>query len=446
MRRTAIGAVLIAVLVAGMAVPATAASVGQSHSRANSGAAAAMVVQENATNDSDSSVDVTVGQQLSTVIDVSSDEVRTDFENTAFEMSVESADDEERAEAVAERAEELRDRAEDVREEYEEATEEYEAGEMSKSEYAQRIATLNARAANLADSYAQLQQRASNVSASELRTLDDSMDNLSSVSGSGAKALLERFTGESQGEVELETAGGLSIEVKGEDGERSRELERERDDDDTISVSQSAALETAQAALSTPERGSWVHVESNVKDDEGAYEFEFALENATAQTGEAEVRVDGSSGDVYKLEEEIEARDEDERDDDDEREDDEREDDETDARALTVDATLDGDTVTVTVTADGSGVANATVDANDRSVGTTDADGTVTFTVDANETEDLELTVREGESEAETEYVIRDGSLVTTEGEEDEPTDDDDRDDEDADDETERTDSDGDDD
>ncbi|QLG50477.1 DUF7096 domain-containing protein [Natrinema halophilum] len=341
MKRTTIGFVLIAMLTIGMTIPGAATSVTSDHSAAASSGAAEIEGQENAIQtDSDSSVDVTVGQQLSTVIGVSSDEVQTDFENTAFEVSVEEASEEEQAEAVAERAEELREEAEDIREEYEDATEEYEEGDISKSEYAQRLATLNARATNIADSYEQLQRRAANVSASELRssgvdpaTLDDPIDNVSSVSGTGAAALLDRFTGEAEGEIELETADGLSIEVTGEDGERSRELERTRDDDRTISVSQSTALQTARKAIATPETGDWQHVESSVKDHEGAYEFEFALRNAPDQTGEAEVRVDGSSGKVYKLEEEIEARDgddedEDEREDDDEREDeDEREDD-----------------------------------------------------------------------------------------------------------------------
>ncbi|SEQ39414.1 DUF7096 domain-containing protein [Natrinema salaciae] len=442
MKRITIGSLLFAVLVVGMTVPPAVAVDTGTASSVGSGQAAGMVVQENGTQSgSGSNVNVTVGQQLSTVIDVSSDEVRTDFENTAFEVSIESDSEEERVEAVAERAETLRERAEDIREEYDEATEEYEAGDISRSEYAQRLATLNARAANVADSNEQLQRRAANVSALELQAagvnqsaLDEAVNDLSSVSGSGTTALLERFTGESRGEIELETAGGLSIEVASEDGERSREVERTRDGDRSITVSQSAALETAQAALSTPENGTWEHSESSVKEDEGAYEFEFALRNAAGQTGEAEVRIDGSTGEVYKLEEEIEAEDEadDEREDDrederedeaddereDDREDDEREDKRDDAdaiRNLSVETTLEGETATAVVNYDGSAVANATVSANDRVVGTTNADGTVTFIFDVRETDELELDVRKGEFEAELEYEVRDGSLTLTE-------------------------------
>ncbi|MEF8883392.1 MAG: hypothetical protein V5A34_12820, partial [Halapricum sp.] len=326
MNRTTIGTMLLAaIVVAGMTVPVMALS-GQPSTNDSGAVMAAQTQNETETNGT--SVNVTVGQQLSTVIDVSSDEVQTDFENTAFELSIETESEEAQAEAVADRAEEIRERAEDIREDYEEATSAYEAGEITRTQYAQRLATLNARASNLLDSYEQLRQHSANVSALELRAaglnqsaLETSIEDLRSVNGTGAAALLKQFTGQSEGEIELETENGLSIEVESEDGERSREFERSRDDDDNVTVNQSVALETARSALSTPDNGSWVLTGSTVEYEDGSYAFEFALRNASGLTGEAEVAVDGSTGGIFELEEEIEPReerDEDEREDEDE--------------------------------------------------------------------------------------------------------------------------------
>ena len=502
-KRTGISSVLLAVVVViGMTAPAVALPTNTNYSSDSdlSGTAAAMTAQNSETQ-KNSSVNVTVGQQLSTVIDASSDEVQTDFENTAFEISVENATAEQQAEVIADRADELRDRAEAIHEDYQAATEAYEEGEISKSEYAQRLATLNARATNLLDSYERLQQRAANVSALELRAagvnqtaLKTAVENLRSVNGSGAAALLKQFTGESQGTIELEAENGLSIEVASEDGEQSREFERPRDADNNITVTQSEALETARAALSTPANGSWVLTESKVT-QEGAYEFAFALRNTSDLTGEAEVSVDGSTGEVFALQEEIESREDTEADEEDDgRESEDQElamvvtegtpapnatvtlqvladgesaqnvtvslndrvvgttgangtltvtlppsgeaeltaqrgdaegeltfeleaDDEDDEvfRNLNVDATLDGDTVSVVVSYNGSGVANASVYANDQSVGTTNSDGTVAFTINTNDTEELELEVVKGKFEAELAYLIQESSLSMTE-------------------------------
>ncbi|MFC7155330.1 hypothetical protein ACFQPA_07660 [Halomarina halobia] len=410
--------VLLALLVVvGMTVPAAAVSGGDGVAATDeiSATMAATVAQENATR-TNSSVNVTVGQQLSTVIDVSSDEVQTDFENTAFEVSVEGASEEKQAETIADRAEELRERAEDIREDYEEATGAYEAGAISKSEYAQRLATLNSRATNLLGSYEQLNQRAQSVSALELRAagidqsaLESAVENLSSVSGAGPTALLKQFTGESQGEIELETADGLKIEIESEDGEQSREIERPRDEDRTITVTQSAALDTARAALSTPENGTWTLTEATVKQDEGAYEFAFVLRGVANRTGEAEVSVDGSSGEVYKLEEEIKTRaddDEDEAEERDENEEDD-EDDEGEADGELAVIVSEGTpaanaTVTLTVLSNGGAAENVTVYLNGQAVGTTDSDGTVTVTLP--ESGEAELTAQKGEAEGELEF------------------------------------------
>jgi hypothetical protein len=416
MKAKSLGYLLFTLFLAvGLTVPAAAVSTPNSVSATDGNAAVAATAQENATQNN-SSVNVTVGQQLSTVIDVSSDEVQTDFENTAFEVSVEGANEEEQAEAIADRAEELRERAEDIREDYEEATEAYEEDEISKSEYAQRLATLNARATNLLNSYEQLRQRAQSVSALELRAagmnqsaLRASVENLSSVSGTGAAALLKQFTGQSEGEIELETADGLSIEIQSEDGEQSREIERPRDDDRNITVSQADALDTARAALSTPENGSWTLTEAKIKQDEGAYEFAFVLRGADNQTGEAEVSVDGSSGEVFSLEEEIERRDAEDEEDDEEREDEgeDREDDEDEedgelAMVVSEGTPSPNATVTITVLSNGAPAENVTVFLNEQAVGTTGSDGTVTVTLP--ESGEAELTAQKGDAEGELEF------------------------------------------
>ncbi|MCT9098136.1 hypothetical protein [Haloarchaeobius sp. HME9146] len=504
MNRTGIAALLLAVLlVAGTALPAMALSTSAAQSAGTGSASdAATTAAQAAAPQNNSSVNVTVGQQLSTVIDVSSDEVQTDFENTAFEFSFERGEEDERVEAIAERTEELRERAEDIREDYDDATEAYREGELTASEYAQELATLNARASNLLESVERLQNRRANVSAFELRAagvnqsaLQDVVENLRSVNGSGTAALLQQFTGEARGEIELETADGFSIEIENEDGEQSREFEAPRDNNNSITVSQANALDTAREALGSPETGNWTLQKASIHEDSGYHKFEFVLTGSN-KTGEAEVRVDGSTGDVFRLESEIEVpeRDDDDEDgDDDEREDGElallvsdgaaapgatititaladgapadgvmvhmndreigttdengtvtvtlpeqgevefeaergdasgelefefgdgsEEDDEVFQRLATT-ATLDNDTVTVSVNYDGTGVANASVFANDRAVGTTDAEGTVTFTLDSETTEELELEVVKGAFEAELRYDIQDGSLVLTE-------------------------------
>ena len=418
MKRTAIRSVLLAVVVViGMTAPAVALSTNTNHSSDSnpSGTAAAMTAQV-PTSQNNSSVNVTVGQQLSTVIDASSDEVQTDFENTAFDISVENATAEQRAEVVADRADELRDRVEAIHEDYQEATEAYEEGEISKSEYAKRLATLNARATNLLGSYEQLRQRAQNVSALELRAagmnqsaLRAAVENLSSVSGAGPAVLLKQFTGEAQGEIELETADGLSIEITSEDGEQSRAIERPRDADRNITVSQADALDMARAALSTPENGTWTLTEAKVKQDEGAYEFAFVLRGAANQTGEAEVSVDGSSGEVFKLEEEIEARGEEDEEEAEEHEEDDEDDEDSEDEAdgelaviVSEGTPAPNATVTLTVLSNGEAAANVTVFLNGQAVGTTDSDGTVTVTLP--EGGEAELTAQEGETEGDLEF------------------------------------------
>lgn len=422
MDRTALGPVLFATLVViGMAVPVMALSTSTSEpstsertgmspgmtARTDEVTLVAQTDSATQTPRTDSRVRAKTGPQLSTVIEVSSDEVQTDFDNTAFELSVDGASENAQAEAIAERAEELRDRAETIHDDFDEATEAYEEGDLTRSEYAQRLAVLNARATNLLDSYGRLRERAENVSARELRAadvtlsaLDSSVENLRSVTGTGTNALLKQFTGESAGEIELETENGLSIQVESEDGERSREFERPRDDTDTVTVNQSAALETARGALSSA-GGDWILINSEVDEDDGAYEFAFVLRNAANLTGEAEVAVDGSSGDIFSLEEEIEPQ-EDEGEVADEMDDSDRE-----LTMVVAEGTPSpNETITVQVLANGAPADNVAVYLNDRLVGTTDSDGRVTVTLPA--ADEAELTAETDDVEAELEFEFED--------------------------------------
>ncbi|WP_302082292.1 DUF7096 domain-containing protein [Salinibaculum rarum] len=432
MNRTAIAALVLAVVaVVGMTAPAVALSPSpgvQSVDGVTDEPVTAPQMENESVNDSqtetgnDSRVNVTVGQQLSTVISTSSDEVQTEFENTAFELSVETDNEEEQAEAVADRAEELRDRAEDIREDYEDATEAYDEGDITRSQYAQQLATLNARASNMLGSYERLQDRAANVSALELRAaglnqtaLDNAVGNLSVVSGTGAAGLLDRFTGQSQGEIELETSNGLEIEIESEDGEWTRGFERPQQGNGSFVVDQSTALDTARGVLSTDRDGDWTL--SALDRDDGAYEFEFAFYGPN-HTGEAEVSVDGETGEVFALEEEIERRDDDDDDseaddndgeDDEDDSDDEDEDDESEGPPLSLSlvngTATAGGTVTVSVFAGGEPVAGASVELDDQHVGTTDENGTIAVTLP--DDDEAELKVESGDREAELEFTLR---------------------------------------
>jgi hypothetical protein len=355
-------------------------------------------------------VNVTVGSQLSTVLETVESDVAADVEETRVEVELEAADERERAEVLAERAESLREEARAIREQFRETTRAYERGDLDRSEYAQRIAVLNARASNLLASYDRLDRRVANASGFELAAagmnrsaLRAAVGDLENLTGTGPSALLERFVGERAGEVELERADGLSIEVESEDGERSRELERPRDDDDATTVDQATALETARASLSE-QAGNWTLARASVHPESGYYRFEFSLRTGN-ETGEAEVRVDGSTGEVFRLEEEIERREDDEGEDD-EGEDDEGEDDEGDEFEELALFVADGSlapnaTVTVKVLADGEPLPNATVRLDGAVVGETGPDGTVALTLPAGSST---VTVAAGEEDAELEF------------------------------------------
>ncbi|GAA0262972.1 DUF7096 domain-containing protein [Halobacterium noricense] len=400
--RTVVTVLVAAALLVGTAAPAAAGALpGTDSTQSVTGTVDDTGAQENNTTQN-GSVDVAVGQQLSTVVSVTSDEVETEVEDTAFEVSFERANESERAEAVAQRVAELRERAGQIRADYRDATAAYESGNLTKSAYGQRLATLNARADSVLHSLSAVRERATNVSELELRaegvansTLENATEPLSAVAGAGPSALLQRYLGASEGEVELETADGLSIEAESESGERSRELQRPQDDNNSITVTQSAALETARGALSTPENGSWRLRSASVHDDDGYYNFEFALAG-TNSTGEAEVRVDGSSGDVFRLEAAVEASERDN--DEDDRETDEREGDEL-ALVVAGGTPAANETITVRALSNGDPAANATVALNGDVVGTTAADGTLSVTLPASG--EAELTATRGDSEGE---------------------------------------------
>ena len=494
---------LVTLLVAvGLALPAGAAGAVTNGTSATDATEATTTAQAS----NETQVNVTAGAQLSTVLAATESEVTAEFEESAFEAEYESADAGARAEAIADRAESLRERATEIREDYREATEAYQEGEITRDQYAQRLATLNARAGTVVDGYDRLQQRAANVSALELRAAGynetaarEAVRSLDNVSGTGASALLERFTGQSEGEVEIETENGFAVSVTSEDGEQSREFERPGDDDTSLDVNQSVALSTARAAL-TETNGSWDLQRASIDREDGVYEFQFRLD-VNDSSGEAEVAVDGSSGEILSLEDEIERADDEDEEREDEAENEEREDkaDEEDeerdlalvvaggtvnaSETITVRALADGEpvenvavslngepvgetnadgelnvtlaargeveltageegelefdlgeeedevirkfateasledgTVTVTVSYDGDAVRNATMYANDETVGTTDADGTVSFDL-GNETEELELEIVKGAFETELEYTIDSGTLTLVESE-----------------------------
>ena len=400
--RPPLSAVVVALIVVGAAgLVAVAAPVGaQTADGAKTNDSATDGSGANAT--ANSSVSVTAGAQLSTVLSVTSDDVHSAVEETAFEVEYER--EEGRAEAVAERAEAVHERAEDVREDYREALEAYREGELDRSEFARRLAALNARAGNVLEASDRLERRAADVPAFDLRAaglnrtaLEQAVTSLDDVRGAGAAALLAQFTGQGRGEVELETSGGLSIEVSSEDGERSREFERETDGDTAVTVNQSTGLETARGALTDAENGSWVLTDAGFDGEDGTYEFEFVL-RAGGLTGEAEVGVDGSAGEVFSLEEAVEPDDSE----------DDPEDRELDELVLLVADGQPGpsETVTVRVLADGQAVTNANVAVDGRVVGETAADGTLTVALP--DASDATLTAERGEAEAALEFEFGD--------------------------------------
>jgi hypothetical protein len=350
------------------------------------------------------------GQQLATVVEITDDEVRTEVETEAFEAELERENESATADALADRAEQLRERAGTIADRKENVSTAFEAGDLTVVAFAQRLSVLNARAENVLESFEDLEENAEDVPDEELQragydrnATQDARERLSGLTGSGVNALAKHYTGKSDGNFELESeAGALSIEVESEDGERSREFERERPGSGSITINESDARRAALEELSDVSGGQWMVTETELEEDEGYYEFEVTL-TSPAQTGEATVSVDGQTGSVFELEEEIEAP---ENADDDEGSDDDRADEESQAdRNGRLDIEISngtagpGETVSLLVTENGTPVEGATVRIDYQDVGTTDDAGriTVTFPQKSDVAIDASVGDREGE-------------------------------------------------
>ena len=336
------------------------------------------------------------GQQLSTVLEVTDDEVTNAIEESSAEAAFASAAETERATLLAARASTLRDRTDELADDRRAATAAYEAENVSAGEYAQRIAVLSGQASTISVAFDRLDQRAESVPASELEAAGydteanaEARSQLQSLTGSSARALLDQYTGLSSGEFSVDRTDGVSIEVESDDGERTRELERDQPGDGSFVVGQSEAVATAEEMLSTDRDGNWT-LRSAERDSNGYFELEFSF-YGPAHTGEAEVSVDGQTGEVFEFEEELEPRD---RDDDDE--------DETPLSITIVSGEpAPGATVTLQVTAAGEPVADAVVEIDDQEVGTTDENGQLTVTLPDDDEVDIEAESGEREGELE---------------------------------------------
>ncbi|MEF8900003.1 MAG: hypothetical protein V5A25_02080 [Halovenus sp.] len=339
-----------------------------------------------------------VGQQLATVIEVTDDEVKGEIEAIAFETDFESATESERATLLADRAATLRERTDRLTATQANATTSYRAGELSTVEYARELALLNARSTALLTAFERLDERAEDVPERELQAAgydraanEAAAEQLTRLTGAGATALLKQYTGERAGEFSVDVDDGLSIEVENDDGERSREFEREQPGDGALVVDRSDALASARNALTADRDGEWLLTAAETDSDDGVYAFEFAFRGA-GYTGEAEVGVDGETGQVFTLEEELEPR-EDDGDDD--------------LLIAVVEGTpAPGATVTLQVGAAGEPLADATVEIGDTAAGTTDANGELTVTLPTDD--EVEITVEHGDREGELEFEFDD--------------------------------------
>jgi hypothetical protein len=266
-------------------------------------------------------VNVTTGTQLSTVLSATEASVSAGVSQSTFDRRFRRGNESERARAVTARASTLRQEAPALDAAYRNATDAFRDGRIDRETFAQRLASLHARSRELRANVERLRDRAGIVSELALATagydgsvLAAAESDLDAVSGATAAALLRRFTGQSNGSVNVSADDGISIEVESDDGERTREVTWPADDNRTLAVSQATALAAARDVL--PDR-DWVLRDASVDGDDGSYEFEFALDSRNA-TGEAEVRVDASSGDAFRVEEEIEPLDENEQEHEDE--------------------------------------------------------------------------------------------------------------------------------
>ncbi|WP_147587263.1 DUF7096 domain-containing protein [Halorubrum lipolyticum] len=355
-------------------------------------------------SDGDGASRATVGQQLATIIAVTDDEVSGDVTASSLDAALEDANESERAAVLAERSAALRERADEIVADQREARVAYEDGEITRGEFAQRLAVLAGQARTVDRGFERVAEGADGTSGIELRAAGydrganaDARERLTRVTGTGASALLAQYTGERAGEFSLEVDGGVSIEVESDGGERSREIERDQPGDGSFNVTQSEALTAATAQLSTDDDGEWTLRSADRNEDDGYYEFEFTFFGPET-TGEAEVSVDGQTGEAFEFEEELEPREQDGGDAD-----------ETPLSISIANGTAEpGATVTLRVTAAGEPVEGATVELDDQDAGTTDADGRITVTLPDDEEVDIE--VEDGDREGELEVTLRTGA------------------------------------
>ncbi|WP_332898407.1 DUF7096 domain-containing protein [Haladaptatus sp. CMSO5] len=378
---------LAAILVIGGAAPVLALPFDAS------GVAASASSQQAAENDSN--VSVTVGAQLSTVMATTGDSLQTEFNDEVFESQIDEANASTQARIVAKRIERLDARAADIRAEYERVTAQYEAGDLTRAQYAQRLAMLNARAENVLRSIDQTETRVERLSGLDLSavgvnqsTLAGAATDLEPLTGPGASALQKRFVGEGTGNVHLETDNGLTIRVEDGDTDRSRTTKHQRDDDNSVSITQQEALDAARDALRGPADG-WQLTKSSVNERRGFYRFEFRLDTATG-AGTATVLVDASTGTVFSLDESLKRGN---------GADDKRQ--EELALVVAQGTAAPGQEVTIQAFSNGEVAGDVAILVNGERVGTTNADGQLTLTLPE---EDVTITGVRGDAEGELEF------------------------------------------
>jgi len=355
------------------------------------------------------------GQQVATVIAVTDEEVRRDVGASAIEAAAQRGDEDALAAALAERAATLAERGDRIASEFETATAAYENGTLSEGEYAWRLALLHARAGTVSDGIDHAERRAADVPQAALddagydaADLAEARDTIDPLTGRGFAALLAQYTGEASGSFDVETEGGLSLEVETDDDEYSREFERERSGDGgPVEIDALTALAAAHDALSGAD-GAWYPTELELDRDDGVYDIAFVYWSGT-HVGEAEVAVDGATGEVFSLEADREPHD-------------------GSASRLGIDVrdgSLEpGGTVTLAVAFDGEPAAGATIFLDGEVVGDTDDAGAVTVSLPRGD--DIEITVEYRDAEAELEL-----GFDPPEDEADDPPEDQDREDDD---------------
>ncbi|ERG89741.1 MAG: hypothetical protein J07HX5_01913, partial [halophilic archaeon J07HX5] len=394
--QTTLLVVLTAAVVLGMALPAGAV------------VEPAEGADQTAQQSAGQTISVGAGQQLSTVLAVTGEEVRTEAAAAGFEQQLNKTAATQKGELIAERATALAERATELRDRYDELTAALRDGDIDGVEYAQRIASLTTQVTAVETGVTRVTERAATVPDAERQALNITATDLGQIadeaaplSGQTPDAVLSQFTGEVDGEIEITVNAVLEIEVTNENGDQSTQIERPRDRDGDnedrnndssrgYALNQSDALAIATDALSEPSQGAWVL--TSISADDSAYELEFVFQGPG--DGEAEVAVDGQTGTVFEFEESIEAPGEDEGDDGENNND----------KQLAIQVT-DGDPgpgaeITLTVTRNGEPVSGVTVELEENVVGTTGENGSLTLTLPGGE---ADIKAADGEAEGESE-------------------------------------------